>query len=379
MRTLHIGCLWPSEHAGGGDRVLADLAKYLPQHGIGLEAVVAGAPADSARPSAAAVSSFGDASAGTRARWLGARRAVCARVDSGTVDLVASHFALYASAALDRLRRVPHVVHFHGPWAAESKQEGAGALSRLAKWGLERMVYASADRVIVLSEAFAALAEREYGVSARQLRVVPGAADLQRFMVEEDRSEARRVLGWPADRRILVSVRRLVRRTGVDRLIEALPALVSAVPDVLLFVGGTGPLLRPLNDRVRELKLEPYVSFLGYVPDERLPFVYRAADLNVLPTTALEGFGLTAVEALAAGTPSMVTPIGGLPEVVSSLSSALVFRSAGVTDIADGLIAALAGTIPLPSDTACRAFALERFSADTMARRVAAIYEEVCS
>lgn len=327
IRALQIGCVWPSVHGGGGDRVFADLARYLPAQGVGLEALYAGA-AEVSEPLQATLSSFAASTDGTRARWLGARRAMAARAASGEFDLVASHFALYASAALGWLRRVPHVVHFHGPWAAESRQEGAGRLSSLAKWTIERGVYRSADRFIVLSEAFATLAAREYGVPAAQIRVVPGSADLQRFTTHMSRAEARTRLGWALDRPVLVSVRRLVRRTGVDRLIEAMPEVAARHPGVMLHVGGTGPLLPSLTGRVRALGLDDHVTFHGYVSDDDLPLFYRAADFNVLPTTALEGFGLTVVEALAAGTPSLVTPIGGLPEVVRPLAPDLVLGSA---------------------------------------------------
>ena len=157
-----------------------------------------------------------------------------------------------------------------------------------------------------------------------------------------------------------------------------MPAVAHAVPGAHLFVGGTGPLRSELEARVRSLGLERHVTFLGYVSDEQLPIVYRAAEINVLPTVALEGFGLTAAEALAVGTPSMVTPIGALPEVVSPLSPALLFASASPADIAAGLTAALSGATPLPGAEACRAYARAHFAADLMARRVAAVYREVC-
>jgi glycosyltransferase involved in cell wall biosynthesis len=374
IRVLQIGRLWPSERAGGGDRVFADLAKYLPTHGIVLEALVAGQP-ELAGMLVAKLSSFGAETDGTRARWLGARRAIIERVDSGSIDLVASHFALYASAAVGRLRRLPHVVHFPGPWAAESREEGDGRLSAFAKWAVERTVYRSAQRVIVMSEAFAAVATRDYGVQSGRIRVIPGAADLERFMVSESRSEARRALGWSTNGPLVISVRRLVHRTGVDRLIEAMPLVSAAVPTVRLFIAGTGGLRPALEDRIDELGLNDTVRFLGYVPDETLPLAYRAADLNVIPTTALEGFGLTAVEALAAGTPSLVTPIGGLPEIVAPLCPGLVCASADTDDIARGLIDVLSGQVVLPSDSACRSFAVERFSAELMARRVASVYK----
>lgn len=378
MRVLQIGRIWPSERAGGGDRVFADLAKYLPSHGIGLEALVSGA-AKVADPIETTVSSFGDDGAGTRTRWLGARQAIASRIDAGGFDLVASHFALYGSAAVGRLRRLPHVVHFPGPWAAESREEGAGRLSTLAKWSVERAVYRSAQRVIVMSHAFAEVAAETYGVPMDRIRVIPGAADLERFHVEATRERARRMLGWPVDRPLLLSVRRLVHRTGVDRLIEAMARVRAEVPNVLLLIGGNGPLRAALESRVRALDLTDTVRFLGFVPDESLPLAYRAADLNVIPTTALEGFGLTAVEALAAGTPSVVTPIGGLPEILRPLSSALVCRSIAAGDIADGLIEALSGRAALPDDDACRHFAATRFSAELMARRVAGVYRELCA
>lgn len=376
MRALQIGCVWPSEHGGGGDRVFADLARHLPSHGVELEALFAG-PAGRDRVDGATLSSFGSLSDGTRARWLNARRAIEARAAAGGVDVLASHFALYASAALRWLTRVPHVVHFHGPWAAESRQEGAGRLSSLLKWGIERGVYRSADRFIVLSQAFASLAARDYGVPAAQIRVVPGSADLARFHTTGSRADARAALGWPGDRHLIVSVRRLVRRTGVDRLIDAMPVVAARHRDVHLYVGGTGPLLPALRQRVRDLGLDGHVTFLGYVPDERLPLVYRAADLHVMPTTALEGFGLTVVEALASGTPSLVTPIGGLPEILMPLAPELVLRSADAAEIARGIVDALAGRLWLPDEQRCRSFAESRFSAGLMARRVADVYQEI--
>jgi glycosyltransferase involved in cell wall biosynthesis len=93
----------------------------------------------------------------------------------------------------------------------------------------------------------------------------------------------------------------------------------------------------------------------------------------------LEGFGLVAVEALAAGTPSMVTPVGGLPEVISGLSPDLVFASASVEDIAQGISGVVSGSIALPSSSACRSFAAEHYSVSRMVAEVADVYREVCA
>jgi glycosyltransferase involved in cell wall biosynthesis len=123
--------------------------------------------------------------------------------------------------------------------------------------------------------------------------------------------------------------------------------------------------------------LEQHVRFLGFLPDDSLPLAFRAADVNVVPSIQLEGFGLTAAESLAAGTPSMVTPVGGLPEVVADLSADLVFRSSEVVDLVDGLAAVLRGDRRLPDGAACRCYAIDRFNVRRAAERTAAVYREL--
>jgi len=92
---------------------------------------------------------------------------------------------------------------------------------------------------------------------------------------------------------------------------------------------------------------------------------------------ALEGFGLIAVESLAAGTPVLVTPVGGLPEVVSDLSTNLVLPGSGAEDLADGLAQALTGELTLPDDEACQSFARTRYDWPVIAVRTRDVYAEV--
>jgi glycosyltransferase involved in cell wall biosynthesis len=380
LRTLQIGDRWSLENGGGGaDRIFALLASELPQMGIEFQGLVAGPP-ELGTMTNGLVNGFSPAGAGTVKRWLSARRAVSTLLDSGNPPhLVASHFAMYVWSILDKIRRLPHVVHFHGPWSAESLEEGSGHLSAGAKYRLEKAVYKRANRVIVLSNAFAELIHRDYGTPEDRIRVIPGAVGSELFGLSVTRAQARVRLGWPTDRPILLTLRRLSSRMGLDRLIEAMSAVRTAVPDVLLYVGGQGAQRRALEAQVTSLGLDRHVRFAGFIPSKLLPFAYRAADINVVPTKTLEGFGLVAAEALASGTPSMVTPVGGLPEVVSSLSRSLVLQSSAAPDIADGLIQALCGRISLPTEAACRRYAAENFSASLMAARTALVYREATS
>lgn len=376
MKTCQIGLRWSSKVSGGAERIFSELAAGLPEMKIQFVGAVAGRPELRAE-SDGLIRSFAPEDSGTWTRLLGARRVLTSMLQEEQPDVLASHFALYTLPILSKLAQQPFVMHFHGPWAMESGVEGGRALSVFAKRQIEHMVYSRADRAIVLSESFAALLHGRYGIPRERIRIVPGAVDLDRFNVVQTRKEARDFLGWPNDRPILFSVRRLVHRMGLQQLIDALPSVRQRVPDVLLLLAGTGPLRSDLEQRVKELDLGQSVRFLGFISEELLPLAYRGADLSVVPTLALEGFGLVAAESLASGTPAMVTPVGGLPEVVQELSEGLLFRSGGSSDLAEGLIRALLGRDRLPSDIECRAYAEARFSRKLMASRVAEVYRDL--
>jgi glycogen synthase len=375
---LQIAQRWADNYKGGGERVVDELATHLPQEGIGFTGFVTG-PASLAGSSGGLFRSFAAEDAGTLSRLRGARSVIGRAIRGEKPDVVASHFALYAWPVLSSLGNTPFVVHFHGPWAAECLQEGGSPLATPFKKALERKVYQRAARVIVLSNAFREIAIGDYGVAPERIRIVPGSVNVGRFAVPQSRREARSLLGWPADRPTLITVRRLVNRMGLNNLIVAMETVRQQIPKVILMIGGQGPLRSALEDQVRQAGLQDHVRFLGFVSDEQLPLAYRAADINVVPTIELEGFGLVAAEAMAAGTPSMVTPVGGLPEIVSGLSADLIFRSTSAGDMAGQLIGALSGDLALPLDEVCRSYTATHFNSTLMAQRTAEVYREAFS
>lgn len=375
--ALHLGMSWFPEQAGNGlDRVYHALAYHLPEVGVEVRGLVAGSDGVEA-DSGGRVRAFAPDGSSLVKRLRAARSTTRSVVRDAAPDLVAAHFALYAAPVLDVLRSVPFVMHFHGPWAAESAVEGGRRLPTRAKHLLERAVYRKADRLVVLSSAFRDVLCESYGIDPDRVRIVPGGVETERFDTGLSRRDARLQIGWPTDRPIVLSVRRLAHRMGLDRLIAAMQHVREHEPDVLLFIAGRGPLAGALRDQVAAAGLTDHVRFLGFVPDDVLPVAYRAADLSIVPTTALEGFGLTTVESLAAGTPVLVTPRGGLPEVVSDLAPELVLAGTEVDVLADGLIRALSGALSLPDTAACQAYARDRFGWGRVASRVRGVYEEV--
>jgi glycosyltransferase involved in cell wall biosynthesis len=354
------------------------LTQHLPQTGVSVRGVVAGSrtvPSDSE----GRVSAFAPDDSSLWHRLSRVRRSIRTVLANESVDLVASHFALYTAPVLGLLDGMPLVVHFHGPWGQESRVEGESSFVVRAKTWLERTVYRRGTAFIVLSTAFREVLIHDFGVAPERIHVVPGGVHAAAFDTGRSRSEARKRLGWPTNRPILVAVRRLARRMGLENLIDAMRTVRRAVPDALLCVAGKGPLESELRAQIRALGLDDHVRLLGFVPEADLPFIYRAAEISIVPTVALEGFGLTTVESLAAGTPVLVTPHGGLPEVVTDLDPRLVLPGDAPSILADGVLRALDGRLPLPSSATCQGYAREHFDWSTIAAKTRDVYETVLS
>jgi len=375
LSVLQIGEGWFSERGGGLNRYYAELVKRLPAAGVDCRGLVVGS--DSVAVNSGNIArAVAPTNAPMRDRWRAMSTAVAAEIASGPVDVVVTHFAPYAWPILRSLGKAPLVVHFHGPWAAESRAEGAGRVAVWMKRRMERAVYCQARRCIVLSRAFGEVLARDYGVERDRIRVIPGGVDLERFNTNLSRAEARQRSGWPVDRPIVLCVRRLVRRMGLEKLIEAAALLRATSPTALTIIGGTGPLADELQQQIAAAGVEDSVRLAGFISDSDLPLAFRAADLTILPSVSLEGFGLVAAESLAAGTPAVVTRVGGLPEVVASLSQELILPGGDAPQIAAFLGDVFAGRRVLPSAEECRRYAAERFDWNSVAREVAAVYRE---
>jgi glycosyltransferase involved in cell wall biosynthesis len=372
-RILTIGMGWFGEEPGGLNRMYAGLLRSLEAGGLAVRGLVAGSPpATATTPSS--LSFFAPREASAIRRLQACRRAVCAALRADRVDVVAAHFALYALPVLDVLAKEHFVFHFHGPWSSESRAEGEGAVSVRMKRTIESRVYRCADRFIVLSSAFARILEAQYGIAPDRIFVVPGGVDADRYGLSASRREARDRLRLPADRPLIVSVRRLVQRMGLERLIDAMAEVRKSAPDALLLIAGGGALAEELASRIAARGLHDHVRLMGFVSEDNLPWLYRACDLSIVPSVALEGFGLSTIESLAAGTPVLVTPIGGLPETVARLDAALVLPDATSESLAHAMGGALRDPGRLPSPEICARYVREHFHWPVIARKVLAVY-----
>ena len=286
-------------------------------------------------------------------------------------DAINLHFALYSLPILRQLPQdVPVTFTFHGPWALESQQERASQMAVNLKHWVERQVFQRCDRFIVLSKAFGEILHQQYHIDWERIHVIPGGVHIQHFQPNLTRQQAREKLQWSPDRFILFTPRRLVHRMGIDKLLLALAQVKRTYPDIWLAIAGKGPLKADLEQQTKELELQNHVQFLGFLPDEDLPIAYQAADLTIMPSQSLEGFGLVLVESLACGTPALCTPVGGMPEVIGDFSPHLITQTSGVDSIAHALTDILSGQITLPTRAACSDYAKQRFDWTAIAQQV---------
>lgn len=212
-----------------------------------------------------------------------------------------------------------NILHFHGPWYLESKQQKPRSnIKNLFKLILEFFILHSFRRIVCVSQAFANILESTYRVNPKRIAVIPAGIDLDRF--KPGRDNRRNNLHKPQIQ--IGTVRRLVPRMGLEVLIESM----CQVDDCVLTIAGIGPLENDLRRLVTKLGLNSKVKFTGYIKPEDLPSFYRSLDLCVIPSVALEGFCLTALEAMACGVPVIASNLDGLRESVGTFDPKLLFE-----------------------------------------------------
>ena len=374
MKTLQIGLEWFPEQGGGLDRYYYDCTRYLPQLGVDVKGLVAGSSAIN-KDTNGKIKSFALPNSSILKRCLGVRNSFQELTSQEDYDLIVSHFAFYTFPLLNMLGDRPLVTHFHGPWALESGVEANKSLAVKAKKWLEKSTYQRSQQFIVLSQTFRDVLHQEYQVPLERINIIPGGVDIDRFNIGDSQAEARSKLGWSSDRPIIFCVRRLAKRMGLENLVAAMVNVCAVYPDALLYIAGKGELAATLQTQISELELSNNVQLLGYVSDEDLPLCYRAANFSVVPTVALEGFGLIVVESLAAGTPVLGTPIGGIPEILRPFSEDLVFESYNSEQLATGIIEALSGDRTLPSSQACLEYVKENYHWQIITQKIKLVYQ----
>ncbi|HQY06601.1 MAG TPA: glycosyltransferase [Lacunisphaera sp.] len=242
-----------------------------------------------------------------------------------------------AGVATTRLAEALDVPHIHTPhslglWKKQLMEkdcpEDAANFERKYNFTRriteETLLYRHCDEVIATTPPQVDMIVADYGAPAEQVHMIPPGYDDHRFfpVSAASREAIRTRLGFEG--KVLLSLGRLARNKGYDLLLDAFAVVATRHADARLHlaIGGTEltakeqQLLAELQTQAAALGLAERVKFSGFVADADLADHYRAADVFVL-SSRYEPFGMTAIEAMACGTPTVITTHGGLFRAVT--------------------------------------------------------------
>lgn len=275
------------------------------------------------------------------------------------------------------------VCNFYTPFHEEFLSNATSAADSIFKsvkaaifFRLESFHLRHCQKIFVLSEYSRNELLRTYGDSSKQkVSRLSGGVDVERFSHVIDKKRIRTGLGIPSNKIVLLSVRRLVPRMGLDILVQAMKKIIEKRTDVYIIIGGRGPEREHLEGIVKNLDLDSYIHFAGYIPDDDLPQYYQSADIFILPSIELEGFGLVTLEALASGVPVLGSSVGATAEILSGLDKDLLLQAMNPADLAKAVLDLISsGKLNEEFSRKCREYALTNFSWDQTTAEI----ETVC-
>lgn len=243
-------------------------------------------------------------------------------------------------------------------------------IPRVLAYTAERATQGLTAHFIAISRAIRQHLERR-GVPARKVSVVHNGIPPA---PPGDRESLRRSLHIPTDVVALVTVARLHPTKGLHHLLAAAALLPADLPPWHLYICGDGPMRAALEHQARALSVADRIRFLGHVPEARR--LLAAFDLFVLPSL-MEGMGIAALEAMAAGLPVVATAVGGIPELVVDGQTGRLVPPADPAALAGALASLLRspGQARAMGEAGRRRFA-DHFTVERFARATEAVYQE---
>jgi len=198
---------------------------------------------------------------------------------------------------------------------------------------LSKFLVNDADAIIALTED---MKSRLQKFAHRNIYVIPNGIDLKKFE-NLSRDNIQHTLQTKKGEQFLIFVGRLRPEKGMQYLIEAMRLIRNKRSSVRLIIVGEGPEEYGLKRLVEQLNLEHCVTFMGNVPNEKVPKYMAIADVFILPSLS-EGLPIALLEAMAAGLPIIATRVGGIPCVLEDGKNGLLVNPGSSSDLAEKIL-----------------------------------------
>ncbi|MBI3463905.1 MAG: glycosyltransferase family 4 protein [Planctomycetes bacterium] len=267
---------------------------------------------------------------------------------------------------------LPYVCYVHGEDATSARA------SRELCW-MMRQALRGADYVIANSRNTVRILREEWDAPEGRIRLLHPGVDTERFVPAATDQSLRARLGW-GRRRVVLTVGRLQKRKGHDRMIRALPAIRQVIPDVLYAIVGDGDERESLTRQVAQARLQGHVQFLGEQGDEVLIQCYQQCDLFVLPNRQvgndIEGFGMVLLEAQACGKPVLAGASGGTAETMQVPQTGWVMPCEEPESLAEAVVNLLRDeTRRWEMGKAARQWVVQHFDWSVLSRQARRLFE----
>lgn len=312
-----------------------------------------------------------------RGHQAGTAAAVKRLANLAPVTHLCGHSPLQYRGALQALQGSTTLCQYtvHSPFDEELRHHltGRATLAKRFKvqaaYRVERKNIAASQQVQTMSEfTLTLLKQKHERVLADKGIVTGGWVNGELFRPAAPRSILRQSLpaAWQTELPIFFCVRRLEPRMGVEQLIQAAAELRQIGLNFRVVIGGSGSQSDCLEQQVRHAGLLSTVHLVGRIPEAQLPHCYAAADCFVLPTRALECFGLIVLEAYAAGIPVIASDAAAIPELVRQVGREWLYPAGDAGQLAERMRAFLAGALRPAIDVTTLA---RRYDRSVMLRR----------
>ena len=257
----------------------------------------------------------------------------------GKFDVIHAHDWLVANAAktLKSAYNIPIVATIH---ATEAGRNG-GIREEQQRYinDTEWMLTYEATEVIVNSNYMKSEVQRLFGLPFEKINVIPNGINLNIYNGIEKNFEFRRKYARDNEK-IVMCAGRLVYEKGFQYLIDAAPKILNNYHDVKFIIAGKGGMMDELKAKANYLGISDKVYFTGQLCPQDLYTMYKCADVAVFPST-YEPFGIVAIEGMYAGTPIVVSDVGGLNEIVEHGVTGMKSYAGNSNSLADSILSLL--------------------------------------
>lgn len=228
----------------------------------------------------------------------------------GPFDLVHCHDWLvgFSGKVLKHAYQIPLLATIHATEAG--RNQGLHTPEQNYINQIEWWLTYEAWKVIVCSRHMVHEVKQLFNLPQDKIRLIPNGINMAKY------SQAPLKNVSFGSGKIVFFVGRLVKEKGVQVLLEAAPQIIAAEPEVRFFIAGKGPMEEQLKAQAKSLKIESWVSFLGYISEEQKITLLKQAQVAVFPSL-YEPFGIVVLEAMAAGVPVVAADTGGMGEIIS--------------------------------------------------------------